>query len=655
MEPTTPPPRVPSRVDDLRDRLRALGYLDARVDRFVLAPATRERGALSIALRASLRIGALAAALLGPAAATGVALRLPALVTGPRDALVLAAYFALVAGAATTLVACAAAAAARLVARSIGRRPRTARGARLGAAVAGLAAGSACLAYLTLWWRTATGEMPWGTPTGTLFALAVAAAISLLLGHAVRVAALGIAARAADPSLLGPREPRPFWRGPMAVGLAAFGGAALLLAAASPRGTAAASAPEYAVVPTGLRVTLVAIDGVDQASLARLMGAGELPAFARLLGGAQAEFEPTDTSDPARVWTTVATGQPAEVHGVSALETRRVPFLQGALATRSSPLLARLAAATDLVRLTRPAVTDADARREKTFWEVAAEKGLRTAVVNWWATWPASREAGTVVSDRAMVRLERGGDLDAEVAPPDLYRALRTAYAGIDEAARRAVAAAFASVADPHARAVVERSGRIDAALVALARHRALGRLDLRAVYLPGLDLAQHALLGGATATPLPASLLVTRLAALDAYYAFLDTLIARAAEETLGPDTVATANGTLLLVVALPGRVAGGGGGRLFLVGPGARPGARALARVTDVAPTVLYALGLPASRALAGRPLVHLFDEAFQARYPLRTVASYGARHRSAVVRGRESLDQEILERLRSLGYLR
>jgi len=43
------------RVDALREQLRALGYLDARVDRFVLgAAATRERPA-GLALAASPR------------------------------------------------------------------------------------------------------------------------------------------------------------------------------------------------------------------------------------------------------------------------------------------------------------------------------------------------------------------------------------------------------------------------------------------------------------------------------------------------------------------------------------------------------------------------------------------------------------------------
>ena len=64
----------------------------------------------------------------------------------------------------------------------------------------------------------------------------------------------------------------------------------------------------------------------------------------------------------------------------------------------------------------------------KTLWEVAANAGLRTAVVNWWATWSAPPGAGIVVSDRAALRLERGGPLNAEIAPAEIDRLRSLGY-----------------------------------------------------------------------------------------------------------------------------------------------------------------------------------------------------------------------------------
>src|SRR6185436_12796735 len=49
------------RVDELRRQLRSLGYLDAGVDRFLLGSARQQGRPLSLATRASLRVGLLVA------------------------------------------------------------------------------------------------------------------------------------------------------------------------------------------------------------------------------------------------------------------------------------------------------------------------------------------------------------------------------------------------------------------------------------------------------------------------------------------------------------------------------------------------------------------------------------------------------------------
>ena len=117
------------------------------------APAHGTRGPMAIAWLASLRIGVLAALLLGPAAAIGVAARVPGLITGARDGFVVAAYL----GAAVRR------------GQHRGCVPRSAwpppgwrahgtmrhrpRGLAL---TAGAAFTIACLAYLTLWWDAST-------------------------------------------------------------------------------------------------------------------------------------------------------------------------------------------------------------------------------------------------------------------------------------------------------------------------------------------------------------------------------------------------------------------------------------------------------------------------------------------------------------------
>jgi hypothetical protein len=71
--------------------------------------------------------------------------------------------------------------------------------------------------------------------------------------------------------------------------------------------------------------------------------------------------------------------------------------------------------------------------------------------------------------------------------------------------------------------------------------------------------------------------------------------------------------------------------------------------ARVEDIAPTLLAGLGLPLSRELAGTPLPVLPGQS--AHY----VDSYGRPSAPAVRRSGKPLDQEMIDRLRSLGYVK
>ena len=132
----------------------------------------------------------------------------------------------------------------------------------------------------------------------------------------------------------------------------------------------------------------------------------------------------------------------------------------------------------------------------------------------------------------------------------------------------------------------------------------------------------------------------------LDTYYVALDALLTPAVEP--GP-------GEAVFIVTTPGRAGEAAGGRLAARGDAFRAGPSVSATDTDVAATVLYALGLPISRTLAGHPLVNLFTESFARQYPVRYVATYGPPRIGAAERTGQPLDQEMIDRLRSLGYVR
>ncbi len=434
-------------VDDLRARLRELGYLDAGVDRFVLGPVRGGQGLLGAAWRPSVRIGLLAALLLGPSAAIALGVRLPGFVTGVRDAVVLALYLGALFGLGVTALALLSTLfLGTLATRPIGGAAMQRMVPRL-ARAAGAIVTVASLAYLVLWWRTVNpAGTVWNAAGWTWLVLALSTAISMLLGHAVMLATLAIAARRArdaSPSLRLPRAWLPTL-GLAAVAFAAAAGTLFLSTRGEGRAAErAATASRPAVAPaasrTGVRITVIAVDGLDLPFLERLAAANRVPRLARLLAGARLTFPASDAPDPARTWTSLATGQDAHVHGVSGIESRSVSGMEGTVPTAASGLAGALAAASDLVRLTRPTLTTGLQRRSRTFWEVAADAGFRTTTVNWWATWPAPDDAGVILTERATLRLERGGATGCrDRAAPD--RTSRCAASGQPFATRHGAA-----------------------------------------------------------------------------------------------------------------------------------------------------------------------------------------------------------------------
>jgi hypothetical protein len=520
--------------------------------------------------------------------------------------------------------------------------------ARRAAALAGLLVAGVCLLYLTLWWRVTTApSAPLGSPGAQVFALAIAVAISVLIGHSVTVTVLASLVRFGLAGSLQRGSPLSTWRVLLPVSAVALVGAFALLIVTAPTDFGAQPPPPLAVGPTGIHVVVIAIDGVDVATLDRLNAAGITPTLASLMSQARAPLANDFDRDPARVWTTIATAQPPERHGIRALEARQVAGVGGRLLAES-PALELLTAATDVLRLTRPAIASGQERVVPAFWEVAATAGLRTAVVHWWATWPAPEGQGVVISDRAILRLEQGGDPAGEIAPDSLYPELLKGTEA--RHLRLAMATAHewpADQADDISKAL-RRSAELDAMVLDLGADPALGPLDLLTVYLPGLDIAQHALLQGSDGSPLAPSAMADRVRALEAYYAFLDGTLAR------WLAAIPSANRHVVLVMQ-PGRVQQPSSGLLALSGEGATFGTLDEVPPTTVAPTILTALGVPIAADLAGTAARSMFTDLFQTGFPARTIATYGERRRPGQVRTGKPLDQEMIERMRSLGYVR
>ena len=606
-----------SSVETVREELRRLGYLDSSLDRFVLGDASG-RGPLAASLRAAVRVGLVGGVLFGLAATLAAAGLDRRLLDEPRDLVVLALYLTVVCGLLSVGVALVGGLLAAW-ARRRGRAPGANLPRHVGIAMAVLAA-----LYLALWWRSHLVGAPVAVQT---LALAVGLFLCLALARfaslaAVAVLSLGGGAQHLAPASLSRRRVLPLVLG--AAGLFAL----VLFAAPRLSQSAAVRTPDFAVVPTGLRVRLIAIDGLERQMLDQLAQRGELPAIAGLVAkGAHARLRAEPERVPVIVWTTIATGRGPEAHGILSADTRRLTGLRTpvGLDAEAGPFGGALGRVTDLVRITRAQPATAALRSVKAFWNVASEKGLRIGVVNWWATWPADAVNGWLVSDRAAFKLEKGGPADREVYPPAAFDGLR----------------ALLDASEP------ERARRLDLFHLAAARRlRASAPVDLEAVYLPGLDIVTMQQLGEAPASDL--AVLDAKLAAVREQYRFVDRLV--------GEELASLGANEVLVLVGDPGRLARGAGqpaeGLLVLAGPAIAPGDLGNVSERDVAPTVLHLLGLPKSRELEGGVLEAALSESFRKDHPVRSVDTYG--RRPPAPPADSAFDQDVLEQLKSLGYI-
>jgi predicted AlkP superfamily pyrophosphatase or phosphodiesterase len=202
---------------------------------------------------------------------------------------------------------------------------------------------------------------------------------------------------------------------------------------------------------------------------------------------------------------------------------------------------------------------------------------------------------------------------------------------------------------------------RIDELRVRLAAKLAAEPFDLMAVYVRLIDTAGHQFLGFEHEAALQGcqqpGCNTGRLRSLAAQsYEILD--------EAVGRLLQAMPEDAVWIVVSDHGQLTGQdtagmhqNNGVVLLAGPGIAPGLIFEAQVTDVAPTVLYLLGLPIASDMSGRLLTQALDPGLLQRFPPRYRASY-EQLQTPLPRQSQALDEKLaeeqLEALEALGYM-
>jgi hypothetical protein len=400
-----------------------------------------------------------------------------------------------------------------------------------------------------------------------------------------------------------------------------------------------AAAPLPAAVESSLRPKLWVI-GIDSATLDAILplaGQGRLPFLAKVLqNGAYGRVATLIPTRRDAMWTTLATGKYPYKHGITGRRAFSAPFLAPGGELRLLPTGIAFTRWGTLGASPLPA--EVPAREALALWEIFPRLGVPAGVVGWPAERPADGEADFALEEGVF---RREGPEAGSAWPPPL-----AARATASRPSRRDV--------DPVIRS--RFGGRVPAALAdsltadlwrqttTLSLAGEDGQAEALFLLLPGLREVSHRWFGGFNAVQFEGETGLAGARAdaerVAAYYAWLDDQLEAAWNRQSGPRLLAVVSaygvtprggwhrmwGQMAPGAAVGGEFQGGPDGVLMLYGEGIRPGALLTgARLVDVAPTLIYALGFPVSRDLDGKVLTAAFDHGFLQRHPVSFFPSY------------------------------
>lgn len=646
--------------DEVRTRLKALGYLESPVERYLSQPAGGPwRTGITITARLSLLLGLLLAGI----NTASTLLVDPAFIRNTADVALLILYLGGIYS--LTMFGLLLIPAVCWIRRGSSSGGLV-DGGTLRATLLGVSATVALCIYLLGWWHVMSLESALVRPLG-LISLAVLLAIGLISLAAGRLMGFVYYLLAGVPE-----HPRRISRQPLSRRMMASLALVLLIEGAWAAGTfryyhadhsLSGVLKNYSLRP--LPMLLVGLDGLDGRALDRLAGLGKLPNLKRLMDeGFQGELEPERDSPAPQLWTTIATGVRAEYHGI---DSYIMPVLRGLsreprLGVGRPGLQLVLEQFFPFFQLSRQVPVSGGARLTRTIWEVVELFGVPAGVVNWWASWPAGPALGFTVSERSYPKLALLQEdrtvkpsvyFENEVSPPaefDSLAALCQAltepfdhllldFPVLGELLRRE---SLPLEARQLVRSVLFADFFYASAALELARRREPGLL---ALYLQGADILGRLEERSDLVRPRELD------GVLPEYYRFLDYLLGQLLESY-------QPNG-LTVVVCDPGhrgRLQGLTGAALF-AGLDVNPRSRASVRLLpeDIAPTMLYLMGLPVARNMTGHPLVEAGAPGPGGATPLSYVSSYGPPPAAQALILPYHHDRQLLERLRSLGYVK
>jgi hypothetical protein len=414
-------------------------------------------------------------------------------------------------------------------------------------------------------------------------------------------------------------------------------------------------------------VVLIGLDGADWNIIHPLFERGKLPHIARLVKeGSWGVLQSTRPTKSPVIWTSIATGKTMIKHGI--LDYRfvnenniEIPYSTGERIT-------------------------------KTFWNILSEEGYTVGVVNWFVSFPADEVNGYIVSDRFRIGVFKYVEYERVTYPEDLKDKIfpqvvmfkHKKYKSIlrEEGLKDYWSESVANgLQIPSSRERQVKNFRIYTLQDKSVENTSLFLLknvpvDMFATYLRLIDTTSHftsifideALRErwikeneryGQPTEETEFLLYQNMTSIVEPVYSYMDNVVGR---------IVSTApENAIFIVVSDHGFNFSSKGyshydtptvphGIILLKGPGIKPGYRLRnASIFDVTPTILHLFGLPVGEDIDGKVLLESFRDDYGYKREVQTIPTYGAPLKKTEAKKPRDLDKEVLEDLRSLGYIK
>jgi tetratricopeptide (TPR) repeat protein len=413
------------------------------------------------------------------------------------------------------------------------------------------------------------------------------------------------------------------------------------------------------------RVLILGIDGADPATIDLLMSEGRLPHFAKLRR--EGAYAPLISQKPLLspvVWTTIATGKTPDRHRIG-------HFVAVNPSTGEQlPVTSQM-------------------RRVSALWNMLSARDRSVDVVGWWATWPAEKVKGTIVSDHFAYHflMEEGAAGAAggagKVSPPEAEKRL-AGLARKPQDIRAGELSPFVTVSAEEAAKPFDFENELSHfqwALATAETYTAIGlklwkddRPDNLLLYIEGVDSTSHLFGHLFRASGLSGELAEQQKKygrTVEAMYEYADRLLGRVIDAMDGRTTLIVLSDHGFELGRLQddpsktrdmrrvSEIFHRPEGILYVYGYRVKPRSRLnKPTILDIAPTVLALNGLGRGQDMPGRVLSEALDltvPAPVATYESTSIqASSGTPAADAPAASDSQVDPEIVKKLQSLGYI-